>query len=188
LYNNSKRSQKEVRTTALSWTRKKPRAPHADRWGTELMSNDMVSYAFLPNTIDKNSVDSIHTLLKDTYWASERTREEVEISLSNSVTIVARYLNDDIIGCARAITDKVAFSWICDVVVASSHRGKGFGKKLVEFLLAHADVAKTRKILVTKDAQSLYSKLGFKTHKYECMVNFTGHIEPQQASSQGFGG
>ncbi len=144
------------------------------------MSNDMVSYTYLSNTIDENTVDSIHLLLKDTYWASERTREEVEISLTNSVTIVARYLNDDIIGCARAITDKVTFSWICDVVVAPLHRGKGVGKKLVEGLLAHDDVARTRKVLVTKDAQSLYDKFGFKTHEYECMVKFPGHSGPQQ--------
>jgi N-acetylglutamate synthase-like GNAT family acetyltransferase len=139
------------------------------------MSNEIVSYTFLSNTIDENTVDSIHMLLKDTYWASERTREEIEISLRNSVTIVARCCDDNIIGCARAVTDNVTFSWICDVVVAPSHRGKGFGKKLVEDLLAHDDVRRTRKILVTKDAQSLYSKLGFKTHKYECMVNFPGH-------------
>jgi N-acetylglutamate synthase-like GNAT family acetyltransferase len=147
----------------------------------------MVTYTFISNTIDEKTVDSIYMLLKDTYWARERTRKEVEISLNNSVTIVARYLDDDIIGCARAITDKVTFSWICDVVVTPSHRGKGFGKKLVEGLLVHDDVARTRKILVTKDAQSLYSKLGFKTHKYECMVNFPERSEPQQASSQEYG-
>jgi N-acetylglutamate synthase-like GNAT family acetyltransferase len=152
------------------------------------MSNDMVTYTFLSKKIDVKTVESIHMLLKETYWAGDRTRKEVEISLNNSVTIVARYYNDDIIGCARAITDKVAFSWICDVVVAPSHRGKGFGKKLVEGLLLHDDVARTRQILVTKDAQSLYSKFGFKTHKYECMVNLPIHSYPQQASPQGFGG
>jgi N-acetylglutamate synthase-like GNAT family acetyltransferase len=146
------------------------------------MSNDMVSYTFLSNPIDDNTVDSIHMLLKGTYWAGKRTRKEIEISLCNSVTIVARHLNDDVIGCARAITDTVAFSWICDVVVTPSHQGKGFGKKLVEGLIAHDDVKRTRKILVTKDAQSLYNKLGFKIHKYDCMVNYPGPSAHQPAS------
>ena len=136
------------------------------------MTNDMMSYTFLSNTIDADTVDNIHLMLKDTYWASERTLEEIEISLRNSVVMVARYHDDEIVGCARAVTDKVAFSWICDVVVAPSHRGRGIGKKLLEGLLAHEDVALTRKVLVTGDAQLLYKRLGFKAHKYECMINF----------------
>lgn len=138
----------------------------------------MISYTFLSNPTDADTVDTIHLMLKDTYWASERTRGETETSLNNSVTIVARYQNDEIVGCARAVTDKATFSCICDVVVAPSHRGKGLGKKLVEGLLAHEDVAPTRKVLVTKDAQSLYGSLGFKTHKYECMISFPGQSWP----------
>ena len=56
------------------------------------------------------------------------------------------------------------------MVVDEHHRGKGLGKQLMSTLLAHPGVVGTRKILVTKDAQGLYQKFGFKTHPFECMV------------------
>ena len=143
------------------------------------MEIEASNYNFLYNPQDSNSVDMIHTLLRDTYWAAERTRNEVEESLKKSLTIVVLHANEGIVGCARAITDKITFSWICDVVVAHSHRGIGLGKMLVGKLIKHPDVIHTRKILVTKDAQGLYRKFGFGTHKYECMIKYPDTDEPQ---------
>ncbi len=127
-------------------------------------------------------IRKFHELLELTYWASGRTLNEVEESLQSSVIVSARHVEDGFVGCARAVTDKVTFSWICDVVVQAAHRRRGVGKELVRRLLAHPDVAATRKVLVTQDAQSFYQQLGFGTHRYECMIKYPEKVEPIRSS------
>ncbi len=139
-----------------------------------------MSYTFRTlENVTNIDIDAIHGLLQDTYWASERTRDEVEESLGQSVVMAAYEPTGGLVGCARAVTDRVTFAWICDVVVATDHRGKGIGKTLVRGLLEHPDVSRTRKILVTKDAQKLYRDIGFERHKFECMIKYPE--KPQQA-------
>ena len=133
------------------------------------MNNNTIFYTFNDQN-PKIDFDAIHSLLKKTYWASERTREEVEASLLHSTAIVAHDASGNVVGCARAVTDSVTFAWICDVVVDEKLRGRGVGKQLVGKLIAHPHVVNTRKILVTKDAQGLYRQFGFETHPLECMV------------------
>ena len=140
------------------------------------------AYSF-STAMSPEEVRQFHELLTQTYWAGDRTLDEVERSLASSVTIVARHVADGFVGCARAVTDKVTFSWICDVVVHEAHRGQGVGKALVSRLVAHPDVAPTRKVLVTKDAQRLYRQLGFNTHRYECMIKYPERTEPDTTSN-----
>lgn len=128
-------------------------------------------------------VRQFHELLTRTYWAGDRTLNEVERSLASSVIVVARHVADGFVGCARAVTDKVTFSWICDVVVHEAHRGRGVGKELVSRLLTHPDIVATRKVLVTKDAQRLYRRLGFDTHRYECMIKYPERTDPDATSN-----
>jgi N-acetylglutamate synthase-like GNAT family acetyltransferase len=122
-------------------------------------------------TLDSESVGRFHELLKTTYWAGERSRETVEKALKNS-RVIAAFHEGKLIGGARAVTDAATFSWICDVVVAPEHRGRGVARQMVEKLLAHPDVGPTRKILVTRDAQRLYHQFGFTTHPSECMIKY----------------
>jgi N-acetylglutamate synthase-like GNAT family acetyltransferase len=133
------------------------------------MNTNNLSYT-LSDQPSERYIDAIHALLKKTYWASDRTRDQVAESLRHSIIIFALDPSGQLVGCARAVTDTVTFAWICDVVVDEHHRGKGLGKQLMSTLLAHPGVVGTRKILVTKDAQGLYQKFGFKTHPFECMV------------------
>lgn len=133
------------------------------------MNPESISYTFIRRPSGTH-IDAIYTLLKSTYWANKRTRAEVEASLDHSIAIMALDASGKVVGCARAVTDRVTFAWICDVVVDEKLRGRGVGKQLVGKLIDHPHVTNTRKILVTKDAQGLYRQFGFKTHPFECMV------------------
>ena len=127
----------------------------------------MVTY---DSNLKPTDVEQLHALLKDTYWANTRTIAAVKDSIQNSIIIFARNEKGEVIGSARAVTDEATFSWICDVVVATSSRGRGIGKQLVTRLLEDDRIKYTRKVLVTRDAQSLYSQFGFRPHPYECMI------------------
>src|SRR5579859_81481 len=104
-------------------------------------------------------IDSIWELLKSTYWASSRTRQQIEISISKSLCVGLFYQTCQI-GFARAVTDQATFTWLCDVVVHPEHRNKGLGRWMVEWMLGHPNIARTRIILVTKDAQQFYANHG----------------------------
>ncbi|HEX2937734.1 MAG TPA: GNAT family N-acetyltransferase [Ruminiclostridium sp.] len=77
------------------------------------------------------------------------------------------YYNEKQIGFARIVTDYAVFAWIADVIIDEKHRGKGLGKKIIEFIQGIPDIPKTTQMIRTKDAHLLYEKYGFK--KCECI-------------------
>ena len=118
---------------------------------------------------DRADLDAIHRLLRDTYWASARSRASVALSVENSLCFSLFHRGEQI-GVARVLTDVGATSYLCDVVVAPEHRARGVGDWLMRCVLEHPNVRTTRMLLVTRDAQSFYQALGFETHPYECMI------------------
>jgi GNAT superfamily N-acetyltransferase len=68
----------------------------------------------------------------------------------------------DLVGMARAVTDRATFAWVSDVFVLEPHRGRGLGRWVVSALLGHPDVAGLRwTMLATADAHGLYRSFGF---------------------------
>jgi GNAT superfamily N-acetyltransferase len=106
--------------------------------------------------------DFIVRSLATTYWATGRPREMIEKSIAASLCFGA-YVADtkEQVGFARVVTDRATFAWICDVFVANSHRGRGLGKRLMEEVVSHPDLATTKMYLGTKDAHGLYERFGF---------------------------
>jgi GNAT superfamily N-acetyltransferase len=117
---------------------------------------------------DKNKLDIevIHAFLKNTYWANERTIDDIKVSIEHS-RCFGLYVNDKQIGFARAITDFATFAYLADVFVLSSHQGAGLGKWLVETVLNFSELANVKTwVLSTKDAHGLYEKYGFHPLSY----------------------
>jgi ribosomal protein S18 acetylase RimI-like enzyme len=114
-------------------------------------------------------LDAVCDLLRDTYWASGRSRTQTALSLDHSICF--NLLHHGVqIGLARVLTDYGASSYICDVIIHANHRGRGLGKWLMSCVLQHPALVGTRVFLITRDAQLLYRQLGFVTHPFECMV------------------
>ncbi len=110
------------------------------------MDIDFGEYRFSDN---KNliSKDKVCELLKTTYWANNRKSEITKKAIENSICI-GIYLDKEMIGFARIVTDYATMYWLCDVIIEEKHRKKGLGKKLIES--------------ITGDAHGLYEKYGFK--------------------------
>jgi ribosomal protein S18 acetylase RimI-like enzyme len=129
------------------------------------------SYCDYSITDDPSAVDvgAVCDLLRDTYWAASRSREQIERSVRNSLCFSVRLAGRQV-GVARVLTDHGASSYVCDVVIHPDHRGRGIGTWLMRCILEHPAVSETRVLLVTRDAQPFYRSLGFATHPFECMV------------------
>jgi GNAT superfamily N-acetyltransferase len=111
--------------------------------------------------------EKVLDLLSKSYWATERANQTVLESIKNSICFGV-YHKGELIGFARAVTDKAVFTWIADVIIHECYRGKGLGTWLVECIVSHPDIKNTKQRLATKDAHGLYEKFGFK--REECMA------------------
>ncbi|MDQ6787018.1 MAG: GNAT family N-acetyltransferase [Acidobacteriota bacterium] len=111
--------------------------------------------------------DAIHKFLtEESYWAKERTLEQTETAIKNSLPFGV-YKGENLIGFARVVTDYATFAYVGDVFILNEFRGKGLSKWLMEAILAHPDLQGFRRwILATRDAHTLYEKFGFTALKF----------------------
>ncbi|GAB6042425.1 GNAT family N-acetyltransferase [Endothiovibrio diazotrophicus] len=72
------------------------------------------------------------------------------------------YLDGQLCGAARALSDGFDCAVVCDVVVAPEHQGGGYGRKLVEALLE--PLRSHRKVILyaVPGQQGFYRTLGFR--------------------------
>ena len=118
---------------------------------------------------ERADVGAIHAMLRGTYWAADRSRDDVALSVASSLCF-SLFHDGAQVGVARVLTDVGATSYVCDVVIEASHQRRGIGEWMMERILGHPSVRRTRVILITRDAQAFYRRLGFVTHPYECMI------------------
>jgi GNAT superfamily N-acetyltransferase len=109
----------------------------------------------------RQDVDAIHAYLTRSYWAEGITRERVARSLERSLCF-GLFDGARQIGFARVVTDAATFAYLADVYVLEEYRGRGLGKRLIEAVRAHPDLADLRRfVLWTRDAHGLYEQFGF---------------------------
>jgi ribosomal protein S18 acetylase RimI-like enzyme len=122
------------------------------------------------NDPDKIKSKEVLRLLKMTYWANNRTIEQIEESLANSFCY-GMFLDDDrLVGFARVISDLATTYYLCDVIIDPKYQHQGLGKALVSHIVSLPQYRKLRGILLTRDAHGLYEKFGFETVKDRAMV------------------
>ena len=111
---------------------------------------------------DQIGIDEVVRLLKMTYWADKRSREQIERSMRNSACY-GLYSEEEqkLIGFARVITDYATTWYLCDVIIDPAHRHQGLGKSLVSHITERPELSGLRGLLLTRDAHGLYEKYGF---------------------------
>ncbi|MBK6987585.1 MAG: GNAT family N-acetyltransferase [Bacteroidia bacterium] len=107
-------------------------------------------------------LDIIHNVLKNSYWAKGIPIETIKRSIENSISFGV-YIDGKQIGFCRVITDKATFAYLADVFIVEEHKGKGYSKLLMKYVLAYPELQGLRKFLLgTADAHGLYKQFGFK--------------------------
>ena len=117
---------------------------------------------YISDNKKKIAPKNVKPLIKQTYWASDRSLETIEKSIENSICFGAFDSDsDELIGFARVVTDLYTCYYICDVVVDEAHRGNGVGKALINAITSDKRFDKLEGLLITRDAHGLYSQYGF---------------------------
>ncbi len=107
-------------------------------------------------------LDAIHKFLsEESYWAQNRSREQTETAIRNSLPF-GLYKGENLIGFARVVTDFATFAYLGDVFVVEEFRGRGLSKWLMKVIVEHPELQGFRRwVLATRDAHALYEKFGF---------------------------
>jgi N-acetylglutamate synthase-like GNAT family acetyltransferase len=104
----------------------------------------------------------IHGFLSgESYWAAGIPFDTLERALRNSICC-SGHLDGRQIAFARAVTDQATFAYLADVFVVPDSRGHGYGRAVVDALMADPRLQGLRRWhLVTRDMQPLYGEFGF---------------------------
>ena len=118
----------------------------------------MVTVSSEPGTIDMEAVVSY--LQNDSYWASDRSRETIEKSISNSLCFSV--LSDGVfVGFARVVTDQTMFHYLCDFFILPDHQNQGIGTEALRLIMEDDRLSHGMWILFTQTAHTFYRRFGF---------------------------
>ena len=102
-------------------------------------------------------------LNRNAFWAKDRKMNDLRECLSNSDVVVSIWLNNEIVGFGRALSDGIYRGVLWDIVIDQNHQGKGYGKMIIKNLLESKKIKNTKKIyLMTTNKKLFYSEVKFK--------------------------
>ena len=112
---------------------------------------------------ERVDVDAVYRFLsEEAYWVPGRSRDTIERLVRESTRVVAAYDRDLLVGFARVVSDRSNVAWLGDVFVVESHRRRGIGFEMVREAVEHEPERDLVWYLGTRDAHSLYERLGFR--------------------------
>jgi len=116
-----------------------------------------------PNLKPTNGLNKLQRFLnRNAFWARGRTINDLKKCLANSDVIVSLWVNHEIVGFGRALTDGIYRGVLWDIVIDQHHQGKGFGRLIIKTLLSSKKIKKTKKLyLMTTNQKSFYSQFDF---------------------------
>lgn len=88
-----------------------------------------------------------------------RTTEQLQCSFENSYAACLAYVNGELAGTARILSDGVCNAYLVDVWTHSNYRRQGIARHMIARLLE--EVPGQHVYLFTDDAPEFYRKLGF---------------------------
>ena len=116
-----------------------------------------------PKLKPTNGLNKLQKLLdNNTFWAKNRTINDLKKCLSNSDVVISIWVGNEIVGFGRALTDGIYRGVLWDIVIDQNHQGKGFGKLIINNLLSSKQIKNTKKIyLMTTNKKLFYSQMDF---------------------------
>lgn len=114
----------------------------------------------------KQHYSSIYAVWESAGWNQKYRLTEADFIQSWDAALVKHYVMqaDQIVAIGRAHSDGVLYAMIYDVVVLPEFRGCGFGRRIVERLIADLKDMGIRSIqlMAAPDQAPFYEKLGFR--------------------------
>ena len=125
-----------------------------------------------PNLRPCNGLNKLANFLNENaFWAKNRELRDLKTCLANSDIIVSLWLDQEIVGFGRGLTDGIYRGVLWDVVIDEKFQGKGYGKIIVRTILDSKKMKNTNKIyLMTTNKKDFYCLLDFKEAKTQDLL------------------
>ncbi len=116
-----------------------------------------------PNFMPNKGLYKLQKFLnRNAFWAKGRTINNLKKCLAKSDVIVSLWVDNEIVGFGRALSDGVYRGVLWDIVIDKKHQGKGFGKLIIKSILNSKKIKNTEKIyLMTTNKKLFYSQIDF---------------------------
>lgn len=109
--------------------------------------------------------DDLMALYRSAWWSADRSSEDVRRMLAGPTLVfaLAESQSGRLVAFARALTDGVYKAMVFDVIVHPDHQGEGLGQRVMEELLAHPEVARSRhvELYCLPELEPFYERWGF---------------------------
>ncbi len=117
-----------------------------------------------PNLKPTNGLNKLKKLLdRNAFWAKNRTISDLRKCLANSDVVISLWVDNEIVGFGRALTDGIYRGVLWDIVIDQNYQRKGFGTLIVKNLLSSKKIKNTKKLyLMTTNKKFFYSEFDFK--------------------------
>jgi len=104
----------------------------------------------------------VHDWLSKSYWSPKISIREIKNCALNSTLVVGCFCEKEQIGYMRLVSDRFRFAYLMDVFIEEDYRGKGIAQNMIKFSMSNKKFKNVYQwVLATKDAHSLYKKIGF---------------------------
>ncbi|KGG27043.1 putative acetyltransferase [Prochlorococcus sp. MIT 0702] len=101
-------------------------------------------------------------LNKHAFWAQGRSTASLRKILAGSNVIISLWRGKRLVGFGRATSDGICRAVLWDIVVAGDLQGHGFGRQVIDALLAAPGIRGVERVyLMTTKSQGFYEQLGF---------------------------
>ena len=106
-----------------------------------------------------NDFQAIYALYQTEKWMSFTEEKVTSLFSTNLSHYVVVEENQKILGFARYLTDEVMTTFLAEIIIDKSYRGKGLGQRLIEDI--HKKYPLTRIELIS-EVDGFYQTVGFK--------------------------
>ncbi len=116
------------------------------------------------SVLSSRQVQRLHELYQDEWWTRGRTLDDVTRMIRFSQPLFGLVSsNDELVGFARVLTDRVYKAFIFDVIVAPTARRAGLGAQLMDWILSHPDLEQVRhfELYCAPEMTAFYEEWGF---------------------------
>jgi hypothetical protein len=113
------------------------------------------------NINNEQEVENSILLVQNTHWGSKFSKEQLLFAFTNSDCFVA-YLDNELVGFVRILSDGLYLSYIFDMVIREDLRAKGYGSIFIKEVFNNDKYKNTVWYLTTTNAKNFYKKFGFK--------------------------
>jgi ribosomal protein S18 acetylase RimI-like enzyme len=112
------------------------------------------------------TIDQFYPLFESTGWNQKYglTKDELRSILKNNFFSVSCYLDDELVGYGRVMSDGVLHAMIYEMIVKPEHQRKGIGSEMMRSLLKRCQENNIRDIQLfcARGKSEFYERFGFR--------------------------